>query len=43
MDADRDAPGSPARTLGAGPAARPITLGRSVMECTQLDEMLACR
>lgn len=40
---DATAFAQPTRTLGAGPAARTITLSRSVMECTQLDTMLACR
>ena len=40
---DATAFAQPTRTLGAGPAARTITLSRSVMECTQLESMLACR
>jgi hypothetical protein len=39
---DATAFAQPTRTLGAGPAERTITLSRSVMECTQLDTMLAC-
>lgn len=40
---DATAFAQPTRTLGAGPAVRTLTLSRSVMECTQLDAMLACR